>query len=169
MSNRSVTHGALVWKAKPYITPLLVIRTVAVYVVAVLVLLFEFAYGLAFVSLVGLDVYALTLLAFTIIWLISMLHLLFVWASNTYVLRQDGLETRRGIIRLHSFVVTPSGFGDLEVYQSISGRIFNYGKLTINSQGEKETKLILVRNPFATADRIRDIMGKPIVRVEDHA
>ncbi len=165
MSNRSIAHGAIVWKSKPYITPLLIIRTTAVYVVAVLMLLFEFAYGLAFASLGGLDVYAWTLLIFTVIWLISILHLLFVWASNTYVLRQDGLEVRRGIIRLHSFVVTPSGFGDLEVYQSISGRIFNYGQVTVNSQGEKETKLILVRNPFATADRIRDIMGKPIVRL----
>ena len=32
-----------------------------------------------------------------------------------------------------------------------------------------QTKLVLVRSPFAIADTIRDIMGKPLVRVENHA
>jgi hypothetical protein len=54
------------------------------------------------------------------------------------------------------------------VYQSIGGRIFGYGDLTVNSQGERETKLLLVRQPFKVADTIRDIIGKPIVRVESH-
>jgi hypothetical protein len=98
---------------------------------------------------------------------VSLLDLLFFWASHSYLLRQDGIEIRSGIIRLHSFVVTPSGFGDLMVYQSLGGRIFGYGELTVNSQGERQTKLKLVRSPFTTADTIRDIMGKPIVRVED--
>ncbi len=168
MVNQTVSHGSIVWREKPYITPLLIIRTVAVCVVAALLLVLEFFSGTAFVILGGLPVYAWTLLAFVIVWLVSILHLVFLHISNTYVLRQDGLEARRGIIRLHSFVVTPSGFGDLEVYQSISGRIFNYGKITINSQGEKETKLFLVRKPFAVADLIRDIMGKPIFRVDGH-
>jgi hypothetical protein len=66
-------------------------------------------------------------------------------------------------------VVTPSGFGDLLVYQSLAGRIFGYGDLTVNSQGERQTRLSLVRSPFTVADTMRDIMGKPIVRVEEHA
>jgi hypothetical protein len=97
-----------------------------------------------------------------------MVELLIFRLSNSYELRQDGLEIRRGIIRLHSFVVTPSGFGDLLVYQGIGGRIFGYGDITVNSQGERETKLVLVHKPFDAADIIRDIMGKPIVRVEGH-
>jgi hypothetical protein len=70
---------------------------------------------------------------------------------------------------LNSFLVTPSGFGDLLVYQSLAGRIFGYGDLTVNSQGERQTNLSLVRSPFTVADTVRDIMGKPIVRVEEHA
>ena len=89
--------------------------------------------------------------------------------AHTYLLRQDGLEIRRGILRLHSFVVTPMGFGDLLVYQSVGGRIFGYGDITVNSQGERQIKLVLVRSPFAVADTIRDIMGKPLVRVDSHA
>ena len=120
-------------------------------------------------GLVGLPVWAWTFLVFAMIWLISMLELLVLRASNTYILRQDGLEVKRGIIRLHSFVVTPSGFGDLMVYQSVGGRIFGYGEVTVNSQGERETKLRLVRHPFKVADTMRDIMGKPIVRIDKQA
>jgi hypothetical protein len=98
-----------------------------------------------------------------------MLGLLFFWASNTYVLQEDGIEIRRGIVRLHSFVVTPMGFGDLLVYQGLGGRIFGYGDITVNSQGERQTKLLRVRSPFTVANTIRDIMGKPLVRVDTRA
>jgi uncharacterized membrane protein YdbT with pleckstrin-like domain len=169
LSSKHVVHGEVVWLGKPWVVPAAIIRTVTVIVIAILFLWLELYSGVAFAGLVGLPVYAWTLLAFGVIWLISILDLVIFRASNTYVLRQDGLEIRRGIIRLHSFVVTPSGFGDLMVYQSIGGRIFDYGDLTVNSQGERETKLALVRSPFTTTDTMRDIMGKPIVRVEDHA
>ena len=107
-------------------------------------------------------------MAFELIWLISMLELLVFRASNNYILRQEGLEVKHVILRLHSFVVTPAGFGDLLVYRSIGGRIFGYGELTVNSQGEREIKLRLVHSPTKVADMMRDIMGKPIVRVESH-
>ena len=146
--------------------PAAIFRTIAFIVVAILFVWLEIFANVAYTSLVGLPFWLWTLLIFTVIWLISILELLIFRLSHDYLLRQDGLEIRRGIIRLHSFVVTPSGFGDLLVYQSIGGRIFGYGEITVNSQGERETKLVLVRAPFETADTIRDIMGKPIVRVE---
>ena len=167
-SDKYVQHGIVVWLGKPWFVPAAIVRTVTVFVVTVIFLWLEIYSGVAFSYLAGLAVFAWTLLAFGAIWLLSMLELLVFRASNTYVLRQDGLEIRHGIIRLHSFVVTPAGFGDLMVYQSIGGRIFGYGDLTVNSQGERETKLLLVRSPFKVADTIRDIMGKPIVRVESH-
>jgi uncharacterized membrane protein YdbT with pleckstrin-like domain len=163
-----VARGDVVWAGKPWITPAAIIRTVTVIVVVILFLALELYFGAATTGLVGLPIWAWMFLAFSLIWLISMLELLVFRASNTYILRQDGLEIKRGIIRLHSFVVTPSGFGDLMVDQSIGGRIFGYGNLTVNSQGERETNLRLVRNPFKVADTLRDIMGKPIVRVEGH-
>ena len=104
-----------------------------------------------------------------VIWPLSMLGLLVFWASHIYVLRNDGIEIRRGIIRLHSFVVTPMGFRDLLVYQSVGGRIFGNGDITLNSQGKRQTKLLRVRSSFAVADTIRDIMGKPLVRVDTRA
>jgi uncharacterized membrane protein YdbT with pleckstrin-like domain len=168
-SSGHVAHGAVVWYGKPWVVPAAVVRTVSIVLAALLVLFLEMLFGVALIVVGGLTVYLWTLALFTFAWILSLLDLLFFWASHSYLLRQDGIEIRRGIIRLHSFVVTPSGFGDLMVYQSLGGRIFGYGEITVNSQGERQTKLRLVRSPFTTADTIRDIMGKPIVRVEDRA
>jgi uncharacterized membrane protein YdbT with pleckstrin-like domain len=169
LSSKQVAHEEVVWVGKPWVIPIAVIRTITVIVVGIVFWWLEIYSDLAFTSWGGFPVYAWTLLVFGVIWLISLLDLLIFWASNTYVLRQNGLEVRRGILGLHSFVVTPSGFGDLMVYQSVGGRVFGYGDLTVNSQGERETKLSLIRLPFETANILRDIMGKPIVRVENPA
>jgi uncharacterized membrane protein YdbT with pleckstrin-like domain len=167
-SDRHAPHSDVVWYGKPWIAPAAIIRIITVIIVATLFFWLEIFSGVAYSTLVGLPIWAWTFLAFGVIWLISILELLIFRLSNKYVLRQDGLEIRRGIFRLHSFVVTPNGFGDLLVYQSVGGRIFGYGDLTVNSQGERQTKLVLVHAPFSVADTIRDIMGKPIVRVEGH-
>jgi len=161
-------QGNIVWKKKPWVIPAAIIHTVTVFVVLAIFLWLEIYVKVFSYSLLRLPVFAWTILVFVVVWLFSMLELLIFWASNTYVLRQDGIEIRRGIIRLHSFVVTPMGFGDLLVYQSLGGRIFGYGDITVNSQGERQTKLVRVRSPFEVADTIRDIMGKPLVRVDTH-
>ena len=158
----------VVWHGKPWVVPAAIIRTVIVIVVTVPILWLELFSGVASNGLFGLPVWAWAFLAFAVIWLIGMLDLLIFRASNTYTLRQDGLEVKRGILRLQSFIVAPAGFGDLLVYQSIGGRIFGYGDLVVNSQGERQTRLKLVHSPYAVADTMRDIMGKPIVRVEGH-
>jgi uncharacterized membrane protein YdbT with pleckstrin-like domain len=150
------------------VVPAAVIRTAAVVLAAAGVLFLETYVGLAGFLLAGLPLYVWTLLAFGLVWAAGMAGLLVFYASNSYMLRRDGLEVRRGIIRLHSFVVTPSGFGDLLLYQGIGGRIFGYGDLTVNSQGNRQTKLSLVRSPYKTAETIRDVMGKPIFRAENH-
>jgi uncharacterized membrane protein YdbT with pleckstrin-like domain len=137
-------------------------------VVAILFFWLELVSTVASDGLVGLPVWAWTFLVFGVIWLISVFELLIFQLSNNCILRQDGLEIKHGMLRLNSFVVTPSGFGDMQVYQPIGGRIFGYGEIIVISQGERETRMHLVRHPFEVADTMRDIMGKPIVRVESH-
>lgn len=166
-SSSHVNHGVVVWVGKPWIVPAAVIRSVILLVIVIIFLLLEGASGYSTYFVAGLPLWVWTTLLFIIIWLLTMFNLLIYRVSRVYILRQDGLEIRRGILRLHSFVVTPAGFGDLLVYQSIGGRIFGYGDITVNSQGERQTKLLLVRDPFAVADTIRDIMGKPLVRVDN--
>jgi uncharacterized membrane protein YdbT with pleckstrin-like domain len=123
--------------------------------------------GIAIVLLYGAPMYLWTLVVFTFVWIFSMLQLLLFFFANSYILRQDGLEVRRGIVRLHSFVVTPSGFGDLMLYQGLGGRVFGYGDLTVNSQGERHTRMVYVRSPYMVADTVRNVMGKPVVRVDN--
>ena len=168
-SDKHGIHGEVVWLGKPWIVPAVVFRSIAVFVVLAVLVWLEVFGGIALTHLPFLPIFAWTILVFIIVWLLSLLDLLVFRASHTYVLRQDGLEIRNGLLRLHSFVVSDAAFGDLLVYQSIGGRIFKYGEITVNSQGERETKLVLVHSPFEIADKIRDVMGKPIVRVEGKA
>jgi uncharacterized membrane protein YdbT with pleckstrin-like domain len=158
----------IIWVGKPYITPAAVTRTIIVFALAVLLVLFEFYVGVAQLQLWLFPLYLWTIVIFIFIWIISLFGLLVLRASHTYTLRRDALEVRRGILNLQSFVVTPQGFGDLTVCQPVVGRIFSYGDILVHSQGERQTKLRLVHSPFKVADEIREIMGKPIVRVENH-
>jgi hypothetical protein len=102
------------------------------------------------------------------VWMLSMAHLLLVRASNTYILRNDSLEIRFGILTSKSIIVSPSGFSDLEVIRSISNRIVNSGDIIIRTQSETESNLRMkmVRKPMNVASQIREVMARPIVRIE---
>ena len=165
LSSNPPEVNQVIWEKKPWILPIFIIRTVTVFLLMALFLVLQFGADVAYVQILIFPLWAWTTLIFVIIWVFAILHLIIFWASRTYMLRTDGIEIRRGIIRLHSFVVTPMGFGDLLVYQSLGGRIFGYGDITVNSQGERQTKLVLVRAPFLVANNIREVMGKPVVRV----
>ena len=157
----------VVWSGRPWITPALAVRTVGVVVVLAIVLFLESFVGVFHNTLVMVPVWLLTATVFGLLWLVGIFDLVVLRASNSYILRQDGLEVKRGILRLHTFIVTPQGFGDLMANQSIGGRILDYGDLMVDSQGEKKTRLQLIRRPTYVADLMREIMGKPIVRVEE--
>ena len=161
-------HKDVIWAGKPYVTPAAVTRTIIVFALAILLVILEFYLNVAQLSFWLFPLYVWTIVIFIGIWIVSLFGLLILRASHTYTLRRDSLEVRRGILNLQSFVVTPQGFGDLTVCQPVVGRIFSYGDILVNSQGERQTKLRLVHSPFKVADAIREIMGKPIVRVEEH-
>jgi hypothetical protein len=87
-------------------------------------------------------------------------------ASYFYILRHDGVEVKQGIATMKSFVLAPSGFSDLEVLQSVSARAINYGDIIIRTQSERAVTLWRVKDPLKVAEQIREVMGKPIVRIE---
>jgi hypothetical protein len=97
-------------------------------------------------------------------WIVSLAHLLLLEVSNTYILRNDSLEVRVGVLSSKSFVIAPAGFSDLEVVRSISARIVNSGYIVIRTQGERDMRMERVRNALKVADQIREVMSKPIVR-----
>jgi uncharacterized membrane protein YdbT with pleckstrin-like domain len=166
---------SVVWGGKPWIVPGVIARTVVVFIVAVAVFWLELAYnvggkisGYPVLQYLSAQLVLWTALVFLLIWALSLLHLVLLRAASTYVLREDSLELRHGILTSKSEMISPSGFSDLEVVRSISDRILNSGKILIRTQSEDERALVMTRvhDPMSVAARIREVMSRPIVRIE---
>ncbi len=159
----------IVWMGKPWIVPSVVYRTIVVAVVAAVVVWLEIFFGVVnTTSFLGVGIVFWTSLVFFIIWIGSLLHLVLLRASNTYILRNDSLEIRTGILTSRSAVITSSGFSDLEVIRSVSARMLNMGDIIIRTQSETDSNkmMVMVRNPLNVGGQIREVMAHPIVRIE---
>jgi membrane protein YdbS with pleckstrin-like domain len=156
----------VLWTGRPWILPSVVARSVLIVVIAALMSWLEFLVGLAYNQVLTLPAILWTNLVLFLIWVLSIVHLLALRASSAYTLRNDGVEIRVGILSSRSFVVAPSGFSDLEVIRSVSGRILSLGDIIIRTQGERDLKMERVKNPLKVADQIREVMSRPIVRIE---
>jgi uncharacterized membrane protein YdbT with pleckstrin-like domain len=154
------------WTGRPWILPAAITRTILVLIAAIVIIWFENLANVAGSIILGMSLWMWTALLFLIAWLISFVQLLLLRAAHKYTLRNDGLEVKTGITSLQTFVLAPSGFSDLEVDQSLVGRMLGYGDITIHTQSERTTTMQKVKNPVKVADQIRKIMGKPIVRIE---
>jgi len=146
----------------------MVARTVLLVVVAIVISWLEFLLGVAKTAFLGIEVVLWTDLVLLLVWVAGMVPLMLLRASNTYVLRNDSLEIRVGIVSSKSSIIAPSGFSDLEVTRSVSGRIMNVGNIVIRIQSEdrREVEMEKVRDPLRVADRIREVMARPVVRIE---
>jgi membrane protein YdbS with pleckstrin-like domain len=160
------TRARALWTGRPWILPNVLTRSILIIVIAVGISWLEFLYSIAYKNILNIQIILWTGLVIFLVWVISLMHLLSLRASNTYILRNDGLEIRVGILTSKSFVIAPSGFSDLEVTRSISARIINSGDITIRTQGESDIEMEKVRNPLKVADQIREVMARPIVRIE---
>jgi len=163
----SVGSSSILWKGKPWILPGIIARTVAILAIAAVALWLEFFFAIASRTILGLAVIWWIGAVLFLIWILGSVHLLLLRASNTYILRNDSLEIRTGILASQSFIIAASGFADMEVTRSISGRIMNVGDIIIHSQGETspDRKMERVINPLRVADQIRQVMAEPAVRV----
>jgi uncharacterized membrane protein YdbT with pleckstrin-like domain len=170
MSKSSPNNSpSVLWTAKPWIFPDAILRGIMIIAVAIVVFWLElFIFGIADFSLASVPLALWTGLALFVIWLLSIAHLLLLKTSNTYTLRNDSLEIQTGILTQRSNVIAPAGFSNLEVIRSISARIVNSGDIIIHTQAETDSnlKMTRIRNPVKAADQIRQIMARPIVRIE---
>jgi uncharacterized membrane protein YdbT with pleckstrin-like domain len=156
---------SVLWTGKPWIFPGLLARSILVIVAVFVVSWFEVSLNVTNVRLLGLQLALWTGLVIFLAWIFSLAHLLLLNVSNTYVLRNDSLEVRVGVLSSKSFAIAPAGFSDLEVIRSIPARIVNSGNIIIRTQGERDMKMERVRNALKVADQIRAVMSKTIVRV----
>jgi uncharacterized membrane protein YdbT with pleckstrin-like domain len=156
-----------IWKGKPWILPSLLAKSIVMVIAASAVFWLENYLKIAFWTFfLNAPIVLWTALAVLLIWLVSAARLLALNASHLYILRNDSLEVRLGIISSKSFVIAPTGFSDLEVTRSISSRILNTGDITIRTQGESDVRMVRVRNALKVADLIREVMARPTVRLE---
>ena len=164
----SGSSDGIVWMGKPWIVPGVVIRVVAVLVALAFVVGLEFLFGMAYVDISGLPIVLWSVLAFLILLVASLWTLVLLRVANTYVLRNDSLEVRTGIFTVKSFVVSPSGFGSMEVVRTIVSRLFNIGNITVRTQDVHGiyVELLMVKDAEAVAGQIREVMSKPVVRLE---
>jgi len=161
------TQERALWKGKPWVLPSAVGRTALAIAVAVVVTWLEFFIpGLANTPFPIIPIFLWTILVIFFAWAASLVPLIAIRASNNYVLRDDGLEIRTGILTSKSFVVAPAGFSDLEVTRSIADRILGTGNIVVRTQGDTDIVMKKVRDPLKVADRIRGVMARPTVRIE---
>jgi uncharacterized membrane protein YdbT with pleckstrin-like domain len=160
------TQERALWKGKPWVLPSAVGRTILAIAVAIVVTWLEFFLGLANTSFLGIPIFLWTIFVIFFAWAASLVPLMAIRVSNNYVLRDDGLEVRTGILTSKSFVVAPAGFSDLEVTRSITDRILGTGNILVRTQGDTDIVIKKVRNPLNVADRIRGVMARPSVRIE---
>jgi uncharacterized membrane protein YdbT with pleckstrin-like domain len=157
-------HG--LWKGKPWVLPGAVGRTVLAIAVAIVISWLEFFFSWANILFLNVQMFLWTILVILLAWVASLIPLLAIRASSAYLLREDGLEIRTGILTSKSFVVAPAGFSDLEVTRSITDRILGTGNIVVRTQGDTDIVMKRVRNPLKVADRIRAVMARPTVRIE---
>ncbi len=162
------TSQPAIWTGKPWVVADVITRSIVVFVVAAIVIWLEFYFNEASVAFLGFSMWLWTALVFLVIWIASLIHLLLLRATNTYVLRNDSLEIKTGIVTSKSFIIAASGFADMEVVRSISARLLNLGDIIIRTQDEtgRDRKMIRVKDPTKVANQIREVMAKPIVRIE---
>ena len=160
-------YGSSLWTGSPWILPNAVARTILILLLAICVVWLEFVFGGDFPAIFGLPIWTLTLILFLVVWIASLAPLLLIRSSNKYTLRSGSLEVKTGIASTKNFVLSPSGFSDLEVTQSVIGRMVNYGDITIHTQSERTATMKMVKDVNRVASQIRDTMGRPIVRIEE--
>jgi len=165
---RQESSDLVLWSGRPWILPVVIWRSFLAVIVGVLLTALEIFTMTANYSVAGFYLIYWTLLALLIAWALSLASLVLLRASHRYVLREDSLEIRVGILTSRTSVISPSGFSDLEVIQSLYGRIIGSGIIVIRTQSEtrSERRMVKVRHPGKVADAIRGVMARPLIRVE---
>jgi len=152
------------WSGRPWVLPAVLSKSITVIAVAVLTFWLEFLFGVAYFSAPIMPIIVWTALALFTAWLASTVRPLLLRASNSYILKEDGLEVRVGIVTSKSFVISPAGFSDLEVVRSLSARIVNSGDIVIHTQGDSDIRMERVRSPLKVAAQIKEVMARPFAR-----
>jgi uncharacterized membrane protein YdbT with pleckstrin-like domain len=146
------------------VLPRLLVKSTVIVAVAVATFWLEVWFGVAYLAAPILPVIGWTALALFIAWIVSTVRSLVLRSSQSYVLMEDALEVRMGIVASKSYVISPAGFSELEVVRSLTARIVGSGDIVIRTQGDSDIRMERVRNPVQVAAQIRGVMARPFTR-----
>ncbi len=165
MSNKRSEESGVIWEGSPWILPGLVGRSLEAVALAVSLTWLE----LAVMKVGSLYIVGATYLLIGLFWVVGATRLALVSWSNHYALRESSLEVRRGILGKKVLTLSATGFSDLEVAKSLTGRVLNMGSIVMETDSDRDLKLVRVRDPIKVSSMIRQVMTVPMVRVTNEA
>jgi hypothetical protein len=146
------------------VLPAVLSKSITIIAVTALTFWLEFLFDVAYFPAPIMPVIAWTALVLFTAWNTSIVRSFLLRASNSYILMEDGLEVKVGIVTSKSFVISPAGFSDLEVVRSPSARIMDSGDIVIHTQGDSDIKMEKARSPLKVAPQIREVIARPFTR-----
>ena len=155
----------VLWRGHPWILPSVIGTSVVAIVITLLFTWLELRLDVASFPLLSLPLILWSYLFIFLIWLVVLARHLLMRASDTYVLRRSSLEVESGIAGKRSAVLAATGFSDLQVTRTISGRILKVGNITVRSDSGQELRMKAVHDPVRISSMVRDVMSTPIVRL----
>jgi len=165
LSSNPSEESRLIWEGSPWILPGLVGVTIESLALLISLTWVE----LAILRVGSLYIVGATYLLIGLFWFVGALRLALARWSNHYALRGSSLEVRRGILGRKIFTLSAAGFSDLEVIKSLTGRILNTGTIIMETNSDKDLKLVRIRDPIKVSSMIRQVMTVPMVRVASEA
>lgn len=154
------------WAGRPWITPAIAVRSVVAIILAVGLTWLEVQFGITTFPVLGIQLILWTYLLILLGWLVTVLRHLLLRASNAYRLQRNGLEIETGLVSKRAMVLSATGFSDLELIRSASGRILNVGEIIVRTDSGREVRMKGVRNPVLISNMVREVMTKPLVRLD---
>jgi len=158
-------ESRVIWEGSPWILPGVVGLTIEAVFLAISLTWVE----LAILRVGSLEIVGATYAAIVFVWLVGATKLASVKWSNHYTLRGSSLEVRRGIVGRKIFTLSAAGFSDLEVMKNLPGRILNMGTIIMETNSERDLKLVRIQDPVKVSSMIRQVMTVPMVRVANES
>lgn len=156
----------LLWMGRPWIVPAIVLRSLAAIVVAVASTWLGLRFSVATLSFLGIQLILWSYVLISLAWLLSLTNPLLRRASNTYILRRRSLEVESGIVGKRSFMISATGFSELELVRSASDRLLNVGDVVITSDSGRKVTMRSVRNPSKVSSMVKEVMSRPVVGIQ---
>jgi uncharacterized membrane protein YdbT with pleckstrin-like domain len=159
---------SIIWKGKPWIFPRVIFRSIIIPAVFLALLWLELFLGVASRDFQGISIPIWTGISIFFVWIISISNLYWIKASNIYILRNESLEITTGIVTTRSFVIAPNGFANMELIRTFISRILETGDIIVRTQDEPygDKKMMMIHDAEEVADKIRNVMSKPVVRLD---